>query len=188
MFVLPAVPFPPRAARVALLAFATVLGACDRSTPVESTSALRARASNADVGIPSGAPGATGPAFALENAWNAGDAAGIAATYAEDAEVINPIGAFLFGRPAIQTAHAFLLSVPFKGSHRATEVRRVTYLTGTMAVVDLNVRLTGFVGLPPGLHATSPGLILTRERQIVVKRGGEWEIVMTQITAVAPAP
>jgi hypothetical protein len=38
------------------------------------------------------------------------------------------------------------------------QVRRIEFLAGTIAIVDLNFRLTGFSFLPPGLRETEPGV------------------------------
>lgn len=125
---------------------------------------------------------------AFDAAWNAGSAAAYAALYTEDAEFINPLGVIFTGRPAIQGVHSFLFGNPFAGSTHTSDVRSVLFLTGTIAVVNLDVRLTGFVRLPPGLSPTQPGVLLSRERLVLVKRRGEWSILMNQVTAVVPAP
>lgn len=125
---------------------------------------------------------------AFDAAWNAGDAGAYAALYAEDAQFINPLGVVLPNQGAIRAGHTFLFAGPFQGSTHESNVRRITFLTGTVAIVDLDVSVTGFVQLPPGLNATEPGVLRSRERLVLVKRAGEWQIVMNQITAVAPPP
>ena len=122
-------------------------------------------------------------------AWSAKDAAAYAAIYSEDTEVINPIGGNLSGREGFRQQHAFLFSGPFAGSTQTITVRRIQFLTGTIALVDQNVALTGYAFLPPnGLRATEPGVVRTNVRWVVMKRGASWEIVAQQMTLVPPAP
>jgi uncharacterized protein (TIGR02246 family) len=119
--------------------------------------------------------------------WAAKNAAAFAATYAVDAEFISPVGGFLSGRAAIQAQHVFLFGGPFAATTSVNAVRRVVFLTGTIAIVDIDVTLTGFAGLPPGLRATEPGVVRSRARWVVEKRGGEWLIVAGQMTPLPPA-
>jgi uncharacterized protein (TIGR02246 family) len=120
-------------------------------------------------------------------AWAAKNAAAFAATYAVDAEFISPVGGILSGRAAIQAQHVFLFGGPFAATTSVNAVRRVAFLTGTIAIVDIDVTLTGFAGLPPGLRATEPGVVRSRARWVVEKRGGDWLIVAGQMTPLPPA-
>ncbi|MEO8564069.1 MAG: SgcJ/EcaC family oxidoreductase [bacterium] len=127
---------------------------------------------------------AVGTAF--DNAWNAADAARLAALYAERAEFVNILGSITTSRAAIQAQHAFLFSGPFKGSRSASVVRRLVYLTGTTAILDLDVELTGYVSLSPGIRPTRPGVLATRFKHLLAKHGGRWFIETTQSTAIQP--
>lgn len=121
-------------------------------------------------------------------AWAAKDAAAYASIYSEDAQVINPIGGYLSGREGVRQGHVFLFNGPFAGSTQTISVRSVQFLTGTIAIVDQNVALTGYAFLPPnGLRATEPGVVRTIVRWVVMKREGNWEIVAQQMTLVPPA-
>ncbi len=120
-------------------------------------------------------------------AWAAKDAAAYAALYSEDVEVINPVGGNLSGREAFRQQHVFLFNGPFAGSTQTITVRRVEFLTGTIAIVDQDGALTGYAYLPPnGLKPTEPGVVRTNVRWVVEKRGGTWEIVAQQMTLVPP--
>ena len=125
---------------------------------------------------------------AFDAAWEAGSASGIAATFADDAEFVNGRGQIAVGTEAIRAQHAGLFAGPFAGSHLESTVRRVTFLSGTSAVVDADTELTGFGALPPGTNPTEPGKQRGRHKRVLVKRGGEWKVVLMQITSVAPAP
>jgi uncharacterized protein (TIGR02246 family) len=125
---------------------------------------------------------------AWEAAWASMDGQTYAAIYAEDANFINPLGGVLAGRQAIADVHAFLLGGLFAGSVQTAQVRRIVPLTGTLAIVDADVFLTGFVALPPGLTETSPGEVATRGRLVAAKNGQRWEILAQQMTRIAPPP
>jgi uncharacterized protein (TIGR02246 family) len=124
---------------------------------------------------------------AFDAAWNVGDASKLSALYTEDAEFINILGTILPGAAAIRAQHVFLFAGPFRGSRSASTVRRVTFLTGTTALVDTDTELTGYVSLSPGIRPTVPGALRARFKHAVAKRGGAWRITSTQGTAVQPA-
>lgn len=104
------------------------------------------------------------------------------------AEFVNPVGGIIAGREAIQAQHAFLFSGPFAASTQASEIRRTVFLAGGVRMVDLDVVLTGYAAPPPGLRETEPGVIRTRVKWVVVKRGGGWRILAQQMTPLPPAP
>lgn len=59
-------------------------------------------------------------------------------------------------------------------------------LLGDLAVVDLNVALGGFQGVPPGLLVSPDGMVRTRTRLIVGRTQDSWEIRSQQMTAYVP--
>jgi uncharacterized protein (TIGR02246 family) len=118
---------------------------------------------------------------AVTAAWTAKDASAYTAPYAEDFQLINPIGALVTGRDAFRAQHAFLFGGPFAGSTQTIDVRDIQFLTGTIAIVYQDVSLTGYAFLPPGLPS-SGGVVRTRVTWVVEKRGGRWEIVFQQMT------
>jgi uncharacterized protein (TIGR02246 family) len=120
--------------------------------------------------------------------WASMDGNAYGANYAEDAEFINPLGGVLSGRQAIAATHVFLFNGPFAGSVQTNQVRRIAPLTGTLAIVDVDGLLTGYVALPPGLGETAPGEVATRGRLVVGKTGSRWEILAQQMTRIAPPP
>ena len=117
----------------------------------------------------------------LNSAWAAKDAAAYAAPFAEDAQFVNPVGGLISGRAAFQAQHVFLFTGPFAGSTGIITVRDIEFLTGTIAIVQVDIVLTDYAALPPGLPATD-GVVRNRGTWVVQKRGGEWEIVFQQMT------
>jgi len=125
---------------------------------------------------------------AWDAAWAAKDARAYASNYTVNGELVNPLGGILAGREEIREQHEFLFNGPFAGSTSTSEVRRSVFLNADVRMLDLDVTLTGFAGLPPGLIETEPGVVRTRMKLIVVERQGGWKILAQQITAVAPTP
>lgn len=77
--------------------------------------------------------------------------------------------------------HAFLFSGPFSGSVQTAEVRRLLFLTGAIAILDLDVRLTGTAAPPPPPLTEETAF---RNRLVLEKRQGTWQIVAHQLTVV----
>jgi uncharacterized protein (TIGR02246 family) len=121
----------------------------------------------------------------FNEAWNAGDGAAYAAQY-HGAEWIGPNGNILTDPAAITALYTGLLTFVFPGTTGTRTIRNLTFLTGTIAVLDIDARVTGFGPLPPGINPWKPDTIRALEKNILVKRGGEWRIVKHQQTAVAP--
>jgi uncharacterized protein (TIGR02246 family) len=122
---------------------------------------------------------------AQASAWADKDATAYAATYTEDADLINPIAGILAGREVIRSQHAFLFNPvngPFRASTSSWNLRDLIFLSGSVALVKLDVTLTGFSGLPPGLPAVEPGVVRTRVSWIAVRQGREWRILFQQMT------
>ncbi len=107
----------------------------------------------------------------LNAAWAAKDAAGYAAPFAEDANIITPVGTVLAGRPAIEARHVVLFGGPLAHSTQIVTFQRVQMLSGTIAIVDGNAVLTN-------------GTVVTRSlvRWVVSKNGGVWQIEAQQST------
>lgn len=110
---------------------------------------------------------------ALNAAWAAKDAAGYAAPYAEDGNLIAPVGAVLAGRAAIEARHAILFAGPLKNSTQVITFQRVQMLTGTIAIVDGDAVLTN-------AGVTTHTLM----RFVMTKDQGRWEIAAGQGTPV----
>ena len=122
----------------------------------------------------------------FDAAWTGQDPVTYAAQYA-GAGWIGPNGA-IQTNPAIITAiYTGILTVsPLAGSVRQSTIRSLTFLTGTIAVLDIDARVTGFAAPPPGVVPWQPGTLRALEKNILVKRAGEWRILRHQQTFVAP--
>jgi len=179
----------------AVLGVALLLVDCGRSsTKAEDPTAPSApNASVADgfdqVGPQHGdAAGVAAVVTAWDAAWNAGDAAGLAATFVDDAEFINAMGRLFVGAEAIRAQHAITLAGQFRGSHTEGHIRRITFLSGTAAVVDVDNDLTRYEPVAPGSTIMRAVQQSGRHKRLVVKRGGVWRAMLFQNTMVAPTP
>lgn len=124
----------------------------------------------------------------LEDAWNAGDAAAWVQDCLDDADFINIRGEILAGRKASETRHAFMFEGPFRGSRITISIRSTKHLSSDVAVVETDCHLTGAPRMPSGVMLTEAGLLLTRLKQVLVRRDGRWWIAASQNTAVIPGP
>jgi uncharacterized protein (TIGR02246 family) len=166
-----------------------ILSACEPTTAVSvAADANSAESAQARAAVEGDIPGLSAAAEAigarLDAAWAAMDPDAYAANFATDVRFISPIGGISSGRTAVRNVHFNLFNGIYKNSVRQSTVTDVLFLTGNSAVVELLVDLTGFTGTPPGLIPTTPTLNRTRERLVLVRRSGTWEILRGQITVM----
>jgi uncharacterized protein (TIGR02246 family) len=175
----------PASALLALVACAVLVAGCGGS-PTEHVEADSSQPQLAVVTPPMEA-GIVALLDRWTDAWSAMDAQAFAAVYTQDADFVNPLGAVVSGRAAIQAAHTFLFGSLFAGSRQTWEIRRLVPVTGNFVLVDLNVALSDFQATPPGLLVSPDGVVRTRTR-LTVARGSEgaWEIQSQQLTAYVP--
>jgi uncharacterized protein (TIGR02246 family) len=105
------------------------------------------------------------------DAWMKGDAAAVAAGYAEDADIVRPEQPPVAGRPAIQAFYERMFAGPLKGVAKTMRVDRVRLVTEALAVVDASYTLDRE---EPALHAK--GVSLT----VLQKRDGRWATVVSR--------
>jgi uncharacterized protein (TIGR02246 family) len=122
----------------------------------------------------------------FDEAWTAGDPIRYAAQYAAVDDWVGPNGAVLTDPAAITDLYTVLFTFVFPNTTRQSTIRNLTFLTGTIAVLDIDTRITGFGSLPPGIVPWQPGILRALEKNILIKRGGEWRIARHQQTLVAP--
>ena len=163
-----------------------ILVACSNDDPFSPTASAAETASLA-VNPPSGDADIRALAAELEAAWTAKNAVRFGALYAEDVVFIQPTGVRVTGQATVQAQHAGLFAGPGANSSLVPEIQSITFLTGTIAMVDLTLSYTGYTFLAPGVRATSPGLLKSQVRWVLVKRAGEWRIVGQQNTPIPPA-
>jgi uncharacterized protein (TIGR02246 family) len=124
----------------------------------------------------------------LAHAWNVSDAGAWAAEYWPDGELINILGAVLSGPGEVRDQTARILAGPFQGSHFAFTIRKLRDVGANTVIVETDVRVTGFRGLPPGIAPTQPGELQTRMKHVYERRRSRWRIIASQNTALIAAP
>ena len=122
----------------------------------------------------------------FDEAWTAGDAVTYAGNYAHVSEWVGPDGTILTDPVAITNLYTAILTFALPNTTRQSTIRNLTFLTGTIAVVDIEARVTGFGDLPPGIVPWQPGVLRALEKNILLKRDGEWRIVQHQQLLAAP--
>jgi uncharacterized protein (TIGR02246 family) len=121
-----------------------------------------------------------------QHAWNAGDGSAWSADFTEDADFVNILGQLFAGRAAIAERHRRILAGPFSGSQCEVKVRRISALAANVLVIETIHEVRGFLALPPGVRATSVGLLQTRMKYLAVRYNHRWQFVAAQNTAISP--
>jgi uncharacterized protein (TIGR02246 family) len=109
-------------------------------------------------------------------AWNAGDGKAYSARFARDGGFTNIFGMVLYGHEAFEKRHSQIFATFFKGTRRKMTVRRVRFVTGDVALVDVDTEIRGVRAMPPGVTLPADGVLRTRLLQVFVKRKGAWWI------------
>lgn len=109
------------------------------------------------------------------DAWNGHDAAGVAANFAEDAEVTNWRGDYTQGRAAIERGLKSAFASPaFKESNYLLDLRRVRFVQPDVASVEIEWTMTGARNPDGSSRGTRQGLIVWT----AVRREGQWRVAV----------
>ena len=95
-----------------------------------------------------------------------------AAQYGSVIDWVGPTGTILNDPAAITALYTFLFTNVFGGTTRISTIRNLTFLSGTIAVLDIDTVVVGRA------HAL--------EKNVLIKRAGEWRILLHQQTLVTP--
>jgi len=112
-------------------------------------------------------------------AWNRGDAVGWADAFTANADFVNLRGTVITGSSGI--AKAIGGAAVFKGTHLTITVRKLTFLSSDVAMIDTNYLITGIAVPIPGF--TSNGVLKTLVKYIAVRHDGKWRFTAAQNTA-----
>lgn len=129
----------------------------------------------------------------LERAWNAGDSAGFARHFAEDADFVDILGRHHKGRATIEAGHREIFETFYRGSRNHYEVEGVRFVRPEVAVVFVLARLTSRLG--GAVDAANRELQAREEMSetqarptlVLEKAGGRWRIAAFQNTKLAVA-
>jgi hypothetical protein len=105
----------------------------------------------------------------FDQTWGS-DPVTYAAQYGSIIDWVGPSGLIITDPAALTVLYTNLFTGFFAGTTRVSTIRKLTFITGTVAVLDINAEIVGIA------RAT--------EKNVLVKRAGEWRILMHQATAV----
>lgn len=108
---------------------------------------------------------------AFDEAFARGDATGVAATYAEDADLVRPGQPAVVGRAGIERFYREMFGGLMKGVRKGGTVDRIRLVTPTVAVVDSSYTLDR---AEPPLHARGASLT------VLEKRKGRWTAILSR--------
>ncbi len=111
-----------------------------------------------------------------KTAWNNGDARAYAQDCDEHISFTNILGQVLFGRTGFEEKHAAIFASFFKGSQMEFSVRRIHFPLPEVAIVDLDVEITAYPALPPGIPAPVGGVLRTCLLQVFVYTDETWHV------------
>jgi uncharacterized protein (TIGR02246 family) len=113
-------------------------------------------------------------------AWNAGDGAGFAAPFVDDATFTHIGGGQFAGRAEIGASHQHVLDTMYRGSRNELTLTKLRFIRPDIAIGLVEARLT----IPPPAARE----LRTRASLVAAKEGGTWRIVHFHNTPVAPPP
>jgi hypothetical protein len=107
----------------------------------------------------------------FDQTWGS-DPVTYAAQYGSVIDWVGPTGTILNDPAAITALYTFLFTNVFHGTTRISTIRNLTFLSGTIAVLDIETQVVGFAR--------------ALEKNVLIKRAGEWRILLHQQTLVTP--
>lgn len=114
--------------------------------------------------------------------WNAGDATGLAALFADDADFVNVVGLWWRRRKDIRKAHAYALRRYFRDTEITMERHETKYIRDDVATVHVRWTMRG-QRAPSGNEARPrAGMMIF----VVEKRNDAWVAVAAQNTDISP--
>ena len=109
-------------------------------------------------------------------AWNAGDGGKYANWLAPEASFTNLFGMVMYGAPAFTKRHREILSTFYKGTTKPHAIRRISFMTLDVAIVDIDNEIHGVKAMPAGIPVPPDGMVKTQLMEVFVRRNGHWWI------------
>jgi hypothetical protein len=153
-----------------VLAMTFASGCNDEPLAVRGATALAPEAQASVTGSPRDVEAIQQIVTTFDQTWGS-DPVTYAAQYGSVIDWVSPNGVILNDPAAITGLYTFLFTNVFAGTTRVSTIRKLTFLTGTLAVLDIE---TEVIGIARAL-----------EKNVLIKRGGEWRILLHQQTSVA---
>ncbi len=118
----------------------------------------------------------------MQKAWDAGDPAAYSAAMADDVDFITVTGAVIKGKKDLDQRHAELFRKYFNGSHQTATVRQTRFVRPRVVICDVDMEITKYKALPPGLSTGRGQPLRMRTRYILTQEGAGWVIASGQST------
>jgi uncharacterized protein (TIGR02246 family) len=112
----------------------------------------------------------------LGEAWGRGDADAFGARFRNDGTFTNANGAFFAGRDAFNRRHDDVFRGVFRNTQSVMTIRKLRLVRPDVAVVDVDVKLSGSNLRPPGIQTEADGSLRSCLLMVLVKEEGEWWI------------
>jgi uncharacterized protein (TIGR02246 family) len=112
----------------------------------------------------------------LAEAWNAGDARAYGALFCPDATFTNSDGTVDFGRDELVRHAEEAFQGVLAGTKLSLAVRKLRLVRPDVAVVDLDLRISGVPVPPPGTSYGSEGEVRTSLMLVLVEEDDRWWI------------
>jgi uncharacterized protein (TIGR02246 family) len=112
----------------------------------------------------------------LAEAWNAGDARAYGARYHSDGTFTNVDGTLDLGRDELVRRHEEVLRGSLAGTQLSLAVRKLRLVRPDVAVVDLDLHISGTPVPPPGASNGSVGAVRTSLMLVLVEEDDRWWI------------
>ena len=121
---------------------------------------------------------------AFEAAWNAGDAAAVAALYTADADSSGPDGEMYSGREEIAKRYAMMFDTTYAGTTVSIDTTSIRELEEGVALVNGSFEISGITGAEDEEMPSQKGLYTN----ILVKEGDQWLITSLRSWFPVEAP
>ena len=117
-------------------------------------------------------------------AWNHHDATAMAATWAQDGDLVNPFGRAAKGRVAIQAMLQDEHNMAFKSSTYTPGPLSIRFIEPDIAVAESDTAITGIMN-PDGTSAPTMNVHILR---VIEKKDGKWLTVTARPVIYPTAP
>lgn len=137
-----------------------------------------------DMGSPKDRAAITALLNDMAKAWNSGNAAAFCDGFIDKVDFTTADGTIYTSREALQQHLAELFRSAYKGAHADFQIRRIFFVRRRVVSADLDVTITRYRSLPPGLSARGGQPVRLRVKYIVTTEAKGWKVVTAQESAV----
>jgi len=116
--------------------------------------------------------------------WNAGDAAAYSNGFADEMDFIDAAGTVYKTRDEFQQQLTKLFRSAYKGAHADMQIRRLYFVRPRVATCDMDVAITRYHAVPPGLSARNGQPLRIRVKYVLSSEPRAWLIVSGQETQI----